>query len=150
VIKLMLWFERQLWPDFVVLSTDGRIATWWPVESAATPTLMGYVGGPATLEVAALGEQGAITLALAELSQLFGADLAAACLGGRLSGWSDDPWSLGAYTYSPVGIGDARAALAAPLGPLHFAGEATLTNGHIATVHGAIESGRRAAEEICR
>jgi monoamine oxidase len=148
VIKLMLWFERQLWPDFVILSTDGRIATWWTVESAATPTIMGYVGGPAALTIAALGERGAIALGLAELSQLFGFDAAAASLGGRMSGWSDDPWSLGAYTYSPVGVGAARADLAAPLGPLHFAGEATLTNGHIATVHGAIESGRRAADEV--
>jgi monoamine oxidase len=31
---------------------------------------------------------------------------------------------------------------------LFFAGEATLTNGHAATVHGAVESGRRAADEI--
>jgi monoamine oxidase len=148
VVKLLLWFERQLWPDFVVLSTDGRIATWWPVESAATPTLMGYVGGPAALELEALGEQGVIALGLSELATLFGAAAAAACLGGRMTGWSADPWSRGAYTYSPLGIGDARAALAAPLGPLHFAGEATLTNGHIATVHGAIESGQRAADEV--
>jgi monoamine oxidase len=148
VVKLMLWFDRQRWPDFVVLSTDGRIATWWTVESAATPTIMGYVGGPAALEIAALGEQGAITLGLSELSQLLGFDAAGASLGGRLSGWSADPWSLGAYTYSPVGVGAARAVLAAPHGWLHFAGEATLTNGHIATVHGAIESGRRAADEV--
>jgi monoamine oxidase len=65
-----------------------------------------------------------------------------------MSSWSEDPWSLGGYTYSPVGMGDAREALAAPLGPLHFAGEATPTNGHIATVHGAIESGWRAADEV--
>ncbi len=148
VIKLMLWFDHQFWPDFVVLSTDGRIVTWWTVASAATPTLMGYVGGPAALEIAALGEQGVISLGLSELSQLFGADAAAASLGGRISGWSENPWSLGAYTYSPVGIGNARAILAAPVGPLHFAGEATPTNGHIATVHGAIESGWRAADEV--
>jgi monoamine oxidase len=150
VVKLMLWFERQIWSDFVVLSTDGRIATWWAVESAATPTLMGYVGGPAAQQIAALGEQGAIALGLSELSTLFGTDATAASLGGRLSGWSGDPWSLGAYSYSPVGVGDARAALAAPIGPIYFAGEATLTNGHIATVHGAIESGRRAADELLR
>jgi hypothetical protein len=39
--------------------------------------------------------------------------------------------------------------LAAPLAPtLFFAGEATSTNGHLATVHGAIETGWRAAEEV--
>jgi monoamine oxidase len=149
VTKLVLWFERQLWPEFTVLSTDGRIATWWPVESAATPTLMGYQGGQVALDVASLGEAAAVEAALEELSQLFGADARAAFLGGRLADWSRDPWSLGAYTYSAVGTGDARAALAAPVADtLFFAGEATALDGHIATVHGAIESGRRAAAEV--
>lgn len=148
VTKLLLWFERPIWPELMVLSTDGAVATWWPVESAAVPALMGYTGGPAALRLAALGEAAAIELALRELSALLGLDAAAVCLGGRMADWSRDPWSLGAYSYSPVGMGDARAVLAAPLGPLHFAGEATVTSGHIATVHGAIESGRRAADEV--
>jgi len=149
VTKLILWFDRQCWPEFTVLSTDGQVATWWPVPGAATPTLMGYVGGPAALRLAARGEAGAIATGLAELTALFGADMRAACLGGRLADWSRDPWSLGAYTYSPVGMGNARAILAAPLAEtLYFAGEATVTNGHLATVHGAIESGYRAAAEI--
>lgn len=149
VTKLVLWFERQFWPEFTVLSTDGRIATWWPVESAATPTLMGYQGGEVALDVAAMGEERALEIALEELSRLFGVDAGAACLGGRLADWSRDPWSLGAYTYSAVGTGDARTALAAPVADtLFFAGEATVLDGHIATVHGAIESGRRAAAEV--
>lgn len=149
VTKLILWFSRQTWPDFSVLSTDGQVVTWWPVESAATPTLMGYVGGPAALALAARGEAGAIAVGLEELATLFGAEVRAACLGGRLADWSREPWSLGAYSYSPLGIGAARATLAAPLaGTLFFAGEATVANGHIATVHGAIESGLRAAAEI--
>jgi monoamine oxidase len=149
VTKLLLWFDRQLWPDFTVLSTDGCVATWWPVESAATPTLMGYQGGLVALELAALGEARAIEVGLAELSTLFGTDLRSHCRGGRLADWSRDTWSLGAYSYSAVGMGEARAALAAPLArTLFFAGEATVLDGHIATVHGAIESGRRAAAEI--
>lgn len=149
VSKLLLWFDRRLWGELEILSTDGRVATWWDVASAAVPTLMGYTGGPPALALAALGEQGAIDLGLAELAQLLGVDLRPHLLGGRLADWSRDPWSGGAYSYSPVGMGDARAALAAPLEQtLFFAGEATLTDGHLATVHGAIESGRRAAQEL--
>lgn len=149
VSKLILWFDSAPWGDLAVLSTDGRVATWWPVESAATPTLMGYTGGPAALALAELGEAGAIEVGVAELSRLLGRAMRPHLLGGRLADWSRDPWSLGAYSYSPVGMGDARAALAAPLGgTLFFAGEATLTDGHLATVHGAIESGRRAAREV--
>lgn len=149
VTKLAMWFDRQLWPDFTVLSSDGRIATWWPVESAATPTLMGYQGGHQALAVAAMGEEQAVAVALDELAVLFGPEVRAALVGARLADWSRDPWSCGAYTYSAVGMGAARAALAAPVaGTLFFAGEAVAAGGHIATVHGAIESGRRAAAEI--
>jgi monoamine oxidase len=149
VSKLVLWFDQELWPTCSAISTDGRVATWWPVESAATPTLMGYTGGPKALALAALGEAGAIAAGLAELSALLGRDVAPALLGGCLADWSRDEWALGAYSYSPVGMGDARAALAAPVDDtLYFAGEATVTWGHLATVHGALESGARAAEAL--
>lgn len=151
VTKLALWFDRQCWPDFTVLSTDGRIATWWPVETAATPTLMGYTGGPAALAIADLGEAAAIATALTELEQIFGPAICRAFLGGRLAAWSHDPWSRGAYSYTPVGAATARDTLAAPVNNvLFFAGEASVTNGHVGTVHGAIETGRRAAAEIIR
>ncbi|HVV51264.1 MAG TPA: FAD-dependent oxidoreductase [Polyangia bacterium] len=42
---------------------------------------------------------------------------------------------------------EAPAALAAPLGPLVFAGEATDAD-HPGTVHGALASGARAAREV--
>lgn len=151
VTKLALWFERAFWPDFMASATDGAVTTWWPSGDARVPALMGYVGGPGALALAVQGEEHAIAQGLAELSALFGADARRLCVGGRLLDWSRDPWSLGAYSYSPLGMGDARAVLAAPVGDtLFFAGEATCTNGNLATVHGAIESGRRAADEIVR
>jgi monoamine oxidase len=148
VTKLVLWFNRELWPSCSAISTDGHVATWWPVESAATPTLMGYTGGAKALSLAALGEAAAIEVGVAELSALLGVDVRAALLGGRLADWSRDEWSLGAYTYSPVGMGAARETLAEPVeDTLYFAGEATVTWGHLATVHGALESGTRVAEQ---
>jgi monoamine oxidase len=63
--------------------------------------------------------------------------------------WHADPFARGAYSYVPVGALRAREALAKPVGgTLYFAGEATETNGHSATVHGAIASGKRAARQI--
>jgi monoamine oxidase len=110
---------------------------------------MAYQGGAVAQKISAMGEAVAIQLALDELTALFGKDVRPHFLCGKLSNWSNDPWSLGAYSYSAVGMEDARAVLAAPLaGVLFFAGEATALNGHIATVHGAIETGRRAASEI--
>ncbi len=48
-----------------------------------------------------------------------------------------------------VGGSRAQTSLAAPIeNTLFFAGEATESEGHHGTVHGAIATGHRAAEEI--
>ena len=63
--------------------------------------------------------------------------------------WQNDPFSRGAYSYGKVGAEAAQQSLGAPVeNTLFFAGEATDTSGHNGTVHGAIASGHRAAEEI--
>jgi monoamine oxidase len=66
--------------------------------------------------------------------------------------WTTDRWTRGAYSFFPPASGPRdRKALAAPVdGRLFFAGEATDTTGQSATVHGAILSGERAAEELLR
>ena len=63
--------------------------------------------------------------------------------------WQSDPFSRGAYSYGGVGADDAQRTLGSPVDNiLFFAGEATDTSGYNGTVHGAILSGHRAAEEI--
>jgi monoamine oxidase len=63
--------------------------------------------------------------------------------------WQADPFSLGAYSYIPVGGIVAPMKLAEPVADtLFFAGEATAADGDSATVHGAIKSGYRAAGEV--
>ena len=149
VTKLVMWFTETVWPSFQFLGTDGAVITWWPTGSLDQPALMGYVGGPKALDLAALGSEGAIEKGLCEVVQFFGNKARESFIGGKLVAWSTDPWSRGAYTYTPVGAGQARTELAKSIGNvLFFAGEATLTNGHQATVHGAIESGQRAAGEV--
>ncbi len=65
-----------------------------------------------------------------------------------LHDWRNDPFSRGAYSYVPVNGLAAQATLSQPIANrLFFAGEATSV-GHIGTVHGAIESGQRAAKEV--
>jgi monoamine oxidase len=64
--------------------------------------------------------------------------------------WRKDPWFRGAYSFLPPGatLSD-RADLAASVSNrLFFAGEATDLRGQSATVAGAIDSGRRVAEEV--
>lgn len=63
--------------------------------------------------------------------------------------WQTDPFSRGAYSYVKAGGDSAQADLAAPAEQtLFFAGEATDISGYHGTVHGAVASGHRAAQEI--
>jgi monoamine oxidase len=63
--------------------------------------------------------------------------------------WQSDPFSRGAYSYAGVGGRHAGAKLAMPVeSTLFFAGEATQSDGRNATVHGAIASGRRTANQV--
>jgi monoamine oxidase len=83
-------------------------------------------GGDHAREVVALGEAGALDLALSEFSNAVGADARKAFLAGRLAAWSADPYSYGCYSHASPGRAQARAGLAEPVGQrLFFAGEAT-------------------------
>lgn len=147
VCKLVLWFKMPFWQDFTFISTNGVVASWWPVLSSPA-TLMGYSGGPRAIQLSSLGQASAIEQGLHELSQLYGPAVREQFIEGHLQDWSTDPWARGAYSYTPVGAGAARQQLAVALAnTLFFAGEAANVKGHHATIHGAIERGREAANE---
>lgn len=69
--------------------------------------------------------------------------------GALITRWGRDPWSRGSYSYLATDATTAdRAVLAEPVGErLVLAGEATDT-AFPATVHGALRSGERAAEQV--
>lgn len=65
--------------------------------------------------------------------------------------WVNDPYSQGAYSYVKVGANGVRGRLAESVtDTIFFAGEATMADGTAGTVHGALRSGYRAADEILR
>jgi monoamine oxidase len=110
--------------------------------------MMNFTAGPAAQLLSGLGERAAIDFGIAALRGYFGSEVEQHFVSAKAMDWSLQPWFRGAYSYTPVGGGDARAILRKPIGPLHFAGEATGDHGHHATVHGAIESGERAIDEL--
>ena len=62
-----------------------------------------------------------------------------------------DPYARGGYAVLTPGAADVPERLARPIGErLFFAGEHTSTTGFLGTVHGAIATGERAAEEASR
>ena len=144
-------------PGFIH-SDDEGFPTWWtalpaPASREAPPlVLTAWAGGAKAERLATLPDVALAGRAIHSLARILGAQRAAPARqveGWRLHNWCLDPFARGAYSYAGVGGLEARRRLAVPVeNTLYFAGEATDTEGHAATVHGALASGRRAARQI--
>lgn len=120
---------------------------FWPFDRNL---VIAMFGGNYARNLARAGERAAIEAILARLVAILGPDARKAFRGGRLAGWSADPFSRGGYSIAKPGHAAARAALEAPIhGRIWFAGEA---NAGVAsmTAGGAAIAGRRAVDEIVR
>jgi monoamine oxidase len=167
VLKVTLRFRERFWEhERLALASQamdprqvsfiyGRgaaLPTWWSAYPAIAPELTGWVGGPAAARLVSQPEQAIIDQALEALADVLGLPrgrIEAALVGAHSHNWHADPFARGAYSYVRVGGLEAVRALAAPVEEtLFFAGEATNSDGHTGTVHGALASGRRAAREL--
>lgn len=110
--------------------------------------VQGWIGGSTAWALRREGAAAAVDFARGELRRVFGgrADALFADAPSLVTGWGDDPLTLGAYAYATPGNADARARLAEPLadGHLLFAGEACHV-GYAGTLAGAWLSGEAAA-----
>ena len=168
VVKLILRFREPFWENLTVRGENDTptslrdftfihapaetLPTWWTQFPVAAPVLAGWAGGTRAEKLLNASDDALLDHSLHALTHLFGTTKG--FLEGLLAdfythNWQKDPFAAGAYSYIPVGGIDAQAQLAGPLeNTLFFAGEATNTEGHQGTVHGAIASGLRAAQEI--
>lgn len=153
VTKLALRFDQAFWPrDLQYLGFMGAAPGRWPyamnmLTFCDTPILMAFgLGTYAPLSEAMSGSE-----AVADLMEVL-----RAALGPSLpmptsflkSGWSGDPLTRGAYSFARhASTPDDFDIFASALGRLHFAGEHTGFAYH-GTVHGAYQSGIRAADSI--
>ncbi|HET8623879.1 MAG TPA: NAD(P)/FAD-dependent oxidoreductase [Gemmatimonadales bacterium] len=162
-LRVLLRFRTSWWEELpgahrtsdpvgFIHIPNAPLPTWWTPAPIRAPLLVGWAGGPSAARFAGqpddvLVRAGLGTLAAAfELSESRLRDL---LLDARTHDWSSDPWSLGAYSYLLAGGEGAQSRLAAPVAQtLFFAGEATHPGGENASVHGAIETGVRAAREV--
>lgn len=120
----------------------------WPFDR---DIVVAVLGGDHARDIARLGEEGAVALALERFERLVGTEARAAFRGGRLAGWSEDPFAMGSYSHALPGHADARALLAQPVGgKMFFAGEATGGEnfGGAMTAGGATLAGEDAARRI--
>jgi monoamine oxidase len=167
VVKVILRFHERFWEherlplasesidpsqlSFILGSTTA-LPTWWTSYPAIAPQLTGWAGGPPASRLASQPDHVIVDQALQTIADLLGLPrgrIEQALVGTHTHNWHADPFARGAYSYVKVNGIEAVRMLAAPIGgTLFFAGEATNSEGHTGTVHGAIATGRRAAREL--
>jgi monoamine oxidase len=166
VLRIALVFRERFWEGLDIPGTgaqedlsqlgflhypEAALPTWWSLLPLHAPVLVGWAGGPGAEKFAGMSEEECLSEALNSLKKIFGISetiLRKTLLRSYLHDWTADPFSRGAYAYLPVHGLESQQELARPVqNTIFFAGEATSV-GHIGTVHGAIESGQRAAREI--
>ncbi|RMF79803.1 MAG: FAD-dependent oxidoreductase [Chloroflexi bacterium] len=153
--KLIYRFDERFWSDdLTYIGHTGLTARWWTPaygHEADVALLCAFVTADRARTIDALPEANAIATGLDALSTLLGlsrATLDAHLAAARRVSWAHDHYAGGGYAHIPPGKSDARTLLAQPEGRrLFFAGEATAHHSNPQTVHGAIESGIRAAHE---
>jgi len=154
--RVVYEFDRAFWSHFSQLkgvsflfAPDAIPPTWWTTDPWPDLMLTGWVAGRRAdqLNLAELPETG-----LANLAGLLGSelpDLRKHLVRWHQHDWKNDVHSLGSYTYVPRGAIHASDELSVPVEKtLFFAGEHTDTSGHWGTVHGALRSAYRAAEQV--
>ena len=155
VVKIVLRFRSRFWKpkDLTFVHRFGApIPTWWTLAPRELPLAVGWVGGPAALRLSGRSSGALLQTAVSSSPRRLvkpragsgGSWMGSGCATGR-----SEPFSQGAYLVVPPGQTHLPRVLAAPVEQtLFFAGEATHLEGQAGTVHGALETGVRAAKEL--
>ena len=165
VIRVSMVFRRRFWAEMkaegrslekmsFLFSRDETFPTWWTFLPTDAPLLTAWGPADAAERLSKLRDAEICEQAIQALARVFHLPLQRCreeLVSAHTHNWQNDPCSRGAYSYVAVGGSDVQREFAAPLDKtLFFAGEATNFEGHHGTVHGAIATGYRAAEEILK
>ncbi len=125
---------------------------WWTPHPERSNTITGWVGGPRSAVLAELDQNQLAQRACASLAKIFNVDerkIISLLEGCYSHDWRFDRYALGAYSYVAAGGLEASRQMTHPVAnALFFAGEHTDVTGHWGTVHAAMRSGLRAAEQV--
>ncbi len=153
-MQVLLEFNQRFWetdarrlqmdglcPNFEVIGSGGR--------SVVNHSLMANLYGTA-FENAQAGPTPVVAALLQQLDNHFGNSIASNNLvQSKVHDWSQDQWIQGIQSYSPVGASTLRYAFVPSIEhKISWAGEATHTEGHHGTIHGAMETAARAVQQI--
>ena len=162
VCRFTLVFRSRFWEHLEPQPAMRRLSflftfeemprVWWTPHPELSNSITGWVGGPKAEELLGLSKTELEGVAVRTLAKVMG--LAENAVREELiecytHDWQADEFARGAYSYVAVGGLGAPAAMAEPVErTLFFAGEHTDVTGHWGTVHAAMRSGLRAAQQI--
>jgi len=118
------------------------------IRPLGMPVIECFLGAHSAHIVEEQGTSAAFAFVLDQLAALFGSRIRTCLRPLASSSWGRSPFIGGAYSYALPGHRAARQQLAQPFDQrVYFAGEATSAE-QFSTVHGALDSGARAADEV--
>jgi monoamine oxidase len=140
------WNAENAFYQFIG-NPPGMWAQWFTVPAAAGPIVLAFNAGERGRSVESSSPMDLMAGALPIARQLFGDDISLVEV--RTSSWTTDPYARGSYSFHAPGSGFGdRRQLQEPISDrLYLAGEAVGTD-NPATVHGALLSGRFAANQL--
>jgi monoamine oxidase len=153
-MKIFLKFSKAFWPDHhrAVICGDTPIPQFW-TYGQSIPVITGFLTGEQAQLLSDTRSQNQIAqIFVKQLDTIYSTDdnrqpASDAFVDFKIQDWTKERFIRGSYSAPQVHSEGARIELAKPVGKvLFFAGEATNMNA-AATIHGAMVSGRRAADE---
>ena len=165
IVKVVLCFREPPWAhsrqrmlsrnEFGFLHAPAMpIPTWWRPLPYKSPILVGWAGGSHASKLSVHQNRWVLQRAIDTVAKILGMpplQVESSLDASWVVNWQSDPYAMGGYCVVPVGGVALQEELAKPVSDtLFFAGEATHVSGHAGTVHGAIDTGERAAKEILR
>ncbi|QDL52765.1 flavin monoamine oxidase family protein [Rhodoferax aquaticus] len=144
------WDSEFDWLNYLPkLGQGGQWAEWVSfARPTKRPVLMGFNAADFGTAIEQWDDTAIVQSAVGALQSMFGRDIPAP-VDALVTRWASDPYARGAYSCHVLGSTPTqRDDLAKNIhGRLFFAGEATERQ-HYQTVHGAYQSGLRAAQEV--
>lgn len=150
-MKVFLKFSSKFYDQNII---GGSICAAYADDTVGKTTqdhvLLAFIMGDQAAYLHSLASDTAITNALLqELDSMYGGKASQSFISSTVHDYTNKPYIKGAYSFSTIGMGNAREIAATSVeNKLFFAGEAMNKNGHHQTVHGAIEAGYQAVMDI--
>jgi monoamine oxidase len=156
-VRINLVFREPVWEPAApngsfLLSHLPHFPTWWPRRAGSGYLLTGWSGGPKALNLPVRSLDDMTDLALATLGNLLRTrpdELRSKFESAHFHDWQSDPFSRAAYSYVRAGGFEFSQQICSGIeSTLWLAGEAMAGEGYWGTVHGAMVSGERAADQL--